>query len=121
MAWVWQPRKQSACQGVRQVGHLAAAANHALDHHVDRLADDHARAARLTEALNAIEGFDARNATNMVFVSTDEKYHVPLRAHLAAEGMTVGAFIPDLRIVCHLDIVDAQLDLLINAFASYER
>ena len=107
--------------GVRQVGHLAAAANHALDHHVDRLADDHARAARLTEALNAIEGFDARNATNMVFVSTDEEHHAPLRAHLAAEGMAVGAFIPDLRIVCHLDIDDAQLDLLIKAFASYVR
>ena len=39
--------------GMRQVGILAAACLHALDHHVERLAEDHARARRLAEGLRA--------------------------------------------------------------------
>ncbi|MGE0726091.1 MAG: low specificity L-threonine aldolase, partial [Alphaproteobacteria bacterium] len=56
---------------MRQAGILAAAGLHALDHHVDRLAEDHANARRLAEGLAAIPGVavDLASAeTNMVYV-----------------------------------------------------
>jgi threonine aldolase len=48
--------RKMAGGGMRQAGLLAAAASHALDHHIDRLADDHALAQRLAQGLEGIEG-----------------------------------------------------------------
>lgn len=59
---------------MRQSGVLAAAAMHALDHHVDRLADDHANARRLAEGLNEIEGLhvdEGATQTNLVYCTID--------------------------------------------------
>lgn len=62
--------RKMAGGGLRQAGMIAAAGIHALNHHVERLADDHANAAALAEALGSIDGVEvtAQN-TNMVFAS----------------------------------------------------
>jgi threonine aldolase len=106
--------------GIRQGGVLAAACLHALDHHVERLADDHARAKRLAEALAGLPGLDVspeRVDTNMVLVGItdpeDDADHAVARAR--AEGILVGRM--DTRIVrlaIHLDVDDAKLARVID-------
>ena len=54
---------------MRQAGVLAAAALHALEHHVERLADDHANARRLADGLAGLPGVSVEPPqTNIVFV-----------------------------------------------------
>jgi len=106
--------------GQRQVGHVAAAGLHALTHHVERLAEDHAHAARLASGLDAIDLANARAATNMVFVDVPVEHRAALIAHVASVGIVLGGWRAEgLRIVCHLDIDSAAVDRLIEAFASY--
>jgi threonine aldolase len=91
--------------GWRQAGILAAAGLYALDHHVDRLAEDHANARLLAETLRA-NGVAAREPeTNIVLVDVPD---APARAVLAKEqGVLVSAFGPDvLRLVTHLDVTE---------------
>jgi len=107
--------------GIRQGGVLAAACLHALDHHVERLALDHARAKKLAEALVGLPGLDVspdRVDTNMVLVGItdpeDDADHAVARAK--AEGILVGRL--DKRIVrlaIHLDVDDAKLARTIDA------
>lgn len=93
--------------GLRQSGLLAAAARHALDHHVQRLADDHALAQRLAAGLQGIEGLRVRSAqTNIVFIDVDGGRGPDLLAHLARDGVLATGLI-GLRFVTHLD-VDAE-------------
>ena len=61
--------RKMAGGGMRQAGLLAAAASHALDHHVERLAEDHALARRLAEGLAGIEGLAVEPPhSNIIFV-----------------------------------------------------
>ncbi|MDO9436803.1 low-specificity L-threonine aldolase [Hydrogenophaga sp.] len=93
--------------GLRQAGILAAAAHHALDHHVRRLADDHALAQRLAQGLAGIDGLAVRSAqTNIVFVDVANGRGPDLLAHLANDGVLATGLI-GLRFVTHLD-VDAE-------------
>jgi len=104
----------------RQIGHVAAAGLYALDHHVDRLAVDHAQAARLSSELGSIDLVTARAATNMVFVDVPLEHRKALSAHVARAGFALGGFRADgLRIVCHLDIDAGAIDGLVEAFAAY--
>jgi threonine aldolase len=92
--------------GMRQVGVLAAAAQHALDHHVERLAEDHEHARLLAERL----GVDpATVETNMVVVAGVE---APLVAEAAkAQGVLVGQVSADrIRLVTHLDVDRAGVE-----------
>jgi threonine aldolase len=104
--------------GMRQAGILAAAGLHALDHHVARLADDHARAARLATMLGSLgEVSDVAQHTNMVFVTVPRERLARLRA--AAETRQVRLSIgddPRLRMVLHLDVHDAALERIAGAF-----
>lgn len=106
---------------MRQVGILAAGAAHALDHHIDRLADDHKRAKRLAEGLDAVDGFSAEVAqvqTNMVFVAVDpSRDGTAWEKHLADNGVLISAG-PTTRLVTHLDIDDADIEQMIAATAS---
>lgn len=89
--------------GMRQAGILAAAGRYALAHHVERLADDHARARRLAHAV----GVDAAAVeTNIVPISVDD---APAYAAAArAEGVLVSVVGPRrVRLVTHLDVDDA--------------
>lgn len=103
--------------GMRQAGILAAAALHALDHHVARLADDHARARALWEGLRAA-GLDVEAApeTNIVYARIED---APSFAnHLGEAGVRVVAVAADrVRFVTHLDVDDAGITYAISACA----
>ena len=96
--------------GMRQVGVLAAAGLYALDHHLARLAEDHARAARLAARLAGVVPGVAPAETNIVVVDlTDHHLRADeLAAKARAEGVGVSALGPrTLRAVTHLDVDDA--------------
>jgi threonine aldolase len=96
--------------GMRQVGLLAAAASHALDHHLVRLADDHALAQRLADGLRGIDGLRVRSAhTNIVFVDVDGGRATDLLAYLKQHGVLATGLI-GLRFVTHLDVDVAGID-----------
>ena len=99
-ARVWRKRLGG---GMRQVGVLAAAGRYALEHHLDRLADDHRHAREIAAAL----GRDADAVdTNIVVLDVDDAGQVAKAA--AAEGVLVSALGPRfLRLVTHLDVDDA--------------
>lgn len=109
--------------GMRQAGILAAACLHALDHHVSRLADDHARAAALADALGALPGLAVTaQHTNMVFVEVAEARLPALRAHMAAAGIRLSiGYTPQIRLVTHLDIDDAGVRRAVDAFGAFFR
>jgi threonine aldolase len=105
--------------GMRQVGVLAAAALHALDHHIDRLADDHANARRLADGLGRIAGVTVvRPDTNIVFASVAGERTVALLAHLKQRGVLATGLI-GLRFVTHLDVDAAGVDHTIAAVSEF--
>ena len=108
--------------GMRQVGILAAAALHALDHHVARLAEDHARARRLADGFAGAPGARViAPDTNIVFVdleppAADARSVV---AGLAERGVRMSAYGPRrVRAIAHLDVDDAGIERAIEAFAA---
>jgi threonine aldolase len=106
--------------GLRQVGLLAAAANHALDHHVDRLADDHANARRLADGLARIAGISVvAPDTNIVFAHLAQRDRsAALLAHLEQRGVLATGLI-GLRFVTHLDVDAAGVDRAIAAVGEF--
>jgi len=90
--------------GMRQVGLLAAAVNHALDHHVERLAEDHAHARALAEGLQGLPGVTVHAPqTNIVFVDlAPEKAAGAVERLKAAGVLCTGLY--RLRLVTHLDV-----------------
>ncbi len=107
--------------GLRQAGIVAAAGLYALEHHIERLADDHANAARLAEGLAAIDGVKIDSyATNMVFIRLDDEVlgeHPDLREDLAGRGILTRWSGPQSRLVTHLDVSAADMKTTIEAFA----
>jgi len=89
---------------MRQSGVLAAAAIFALDHHVQRLADDHAHARRLAQGLQGLRGVTvAPPQSNMVFVDLLPERAAGVAERLRERGLLViGA--ARLRLVTHLDV-----------------
>jgi threonine aldolase len=100
---------------MRQAGILAAAAMHALDHHIDRLADDHARARRLADGLQGLPGVAVQPPqTNMVFIELPRERAAAVVAALREQGvLSTGLY--QLRLVTHLDVNDEQIDQAIAA------
>jgi threonine aldolase len=96
--------------GMRQAGIIAAAALYALDHHVDRLADDHAHAQILARAVEAVDGLSLESGpveTNLVWIAVDPALGTApdLAARLRARGVLVSALGPQvLRACTHLDV-----------------
>ncbi len=102
--------RKMAGGGMRQVGLLAAAASYALDHHVDRLADDHALAKRLAQGLHGLAGLTVRSAqTNIVFVDVADNRGPALLEFLKERGV-LGTGMVGLRFVTHLDVDAAGID-----------
>jgi len=99
--------RKMAGGGMRQAGMLAAAALHALDHHIERLADDHALAQRLAAGLAGVPGLLVEAPhTNIVFVDLvggARDRSADLLAHLAAHGVRATGLYR-LRFVTHLDV-----------------
>jgi threonine aldolase len=103
---------------MRQAGVLAAAGLHALEHHVPRLAEDHANAQRLAAGLEGLGIAVEPVQTNMVFATFPKADCEALQAHLAEAGIT--AFIdPRARLVTHLDVNAAGIDAMVEATAAY--
>jgi threonine aldolase len=99
--------------GMRQVGILAAGALHALEHHVERLAEDHAHARRLAAGLAEMPGVKAPPApveTNIVLVDFVQPASEVV-ARLAAQRVLVNATGPhSVRLVTHLDVSASDID-----------
>ena len=86
--------------GMRQVGVLAAAGLHALDHHLERMAEDHEHARLLAEACGSDP---ALTETNIVVVDVPDAQAVVAAAH--DQGVLVGAVGPTkVRMLTHLDV-----------------
>ena len=96
--------------GMRQTGVLAAAALHALDHHVQRLAEDHANARRLAEGLQGLPGVSvAMPQTNIVFVDLAPDKPRDIVERLRRRGvLATGLY--RLRLVTHLDVSRVHVD-----------
>ncbi|RMH87235.1 MAG: low specificity L-threonine aldolase [Actinomyces sp.] len=105
---------------LRQSGVIAAAALYALDHHVDRLAEDHARARTLAEGLAELGCRVAdRVDTNLVYFDPTPAGLAPepFCAALLDEGVRMGPVRGSVRAVTHLDIDDADITAALAAAA----
>lgn len=99
---------------MRQAGVIAAGALYALEHHVDRLAEDHAHAGILADAVEAAEGLElhSRPDTNIVFFDVDAALGEAAEfvAALQGEGVYMLALGPEMvRAVTHLDVSEDQV------------
>lgn len=114
--------RKMAGGGMRQAGMLAAAALHALDHHIDRLADDHALAQRLAMGLAGVPGLQVEAPqTNIVFVDLvgdARDRSADLLAHLAAHGVRATGLYR-LRLVTHLNVDAAGVDHAVAAIRRF--
>lgn len=109
--------------GMRQAGLMAAAGLYALDNNIARLADDHANARALADALNGIDGVKIDPAlvqTNMVFMAIAPDLAGPLHEHLARRGMLISAA-PTIRLVTHLDVNRADVMAFAQAVRDFFR
>jgi threonine aldolase len=105
--------------GMRQSGFLAAACLYALEHHVERLAEDHRNAEYLAKRLTEIPEVTMQSqATNMVFARFPEADAHPLETYLAQRGI-LSEVLYESRFVTHLDIGKPDIDVFIDAVRSY--
>ncbi len=102
--------------GMRQAGVIAAAALYALEHHVERLAEDHANARRLAGGIHKVEGLEIDPEevdTNLVFFRVDPASGTAAEfcAHIREEGLLMLPTAPTtIRAVTHLDVDAAAVD-----------
>ena len=107
--------------GMRQAGILAAAGIYALEHHIDRLAEDHAKAQRLAQGLAQIVGlnFDPNTVqTNMVFVPLEKPCAQALAVFLKERGILITANNP-IRLVTHLDVDEQDIDTVLDGMRAF--
>ena len=105
--------------GTRQAGIIAAAGLHAIRHNLGTLAEDHRRARQLGKALQEMDAGGVRVCTNMVFLSPEAVHYGKLQAFLSDRGVTIARQQPEIRIVLHRDVDDADLQLIIDRFSDY--
>ena len=104
--------------GLRQVGVVAAAGLYALEHNVQRLADDHHRAGKLAAHFNDLESIGkATNQTNMVFLDTNAATLRDLKTYLLENDVVISGG----RLVFHKDISDSDLDRLLSVITEFAR
>jgi threonine aldolase len=118
-AWRWKQRIGGA---MRQAGIVAAAGIYALEHHVDRLADDHANARLFAERATSVEGVSLPYGaidTNIVFLDV-ARTGIPAKklvAHLESRSINIGAMGESLlRAVTHLDVDRPKVEEAAQAF-----
>jgi threonine aldolase len=113
MASAWRVRRRFG-GAMRQTGILTAAAEYALDHNLDRLAEDHVRARMLFDGIQGISGLTPVSPeTNILFIHVEPEVgtaeHVILEAR--ARGVLFSKFGSQrLRAVTHLEVDDAGID-----------
>ncbi|MFN7219404.1 MAG: low-specificity L-threonine aldolase [Burkholderiales bacterium] len=105
--------------GMRQAGIIAAAGIHALDHHVARLAEDHANAKALADGLNEVASLKVTMPqTNIVFVDVPSAEVQALQTHLAA-ARVIAIVGPRTRLVTHLDVTREDLMRVVELFRQF--
>ena len=112
--WRW---KQWLGGSMRQAGICAAACVYALDHHVDRLTDDHANARALARGLSQIDGIEVQQPeTNLVFFKPDgagisgDKMVEALRKH----GVLLATMDGRIRACTHLDVTAGMIEEMVG-------
>ena len=101
--------------GMRQAGVLAAAGLYALDHHVARLADDHALAQHLCDGLRSIGLAVEPVQTNIVFVQIPDSKVAAVSAAFKAQGV-LASIGTRTRLVTHLDVSGEDIDQVLEIF-----
>jgi len=114
--------RKMAGGAMRQAGLLAAAASYALDHHVERLAEDHALAQQLARGLDGLAGLKVEAPqTNIVFVDLvggARERSKELLEHLAKNGvLATGLY--RLRFATHLDVDAAGIERAVAAIRAF--
>jgi threonine aldolase len=111
--------KQRLGGALRQAGLLAGGMLYALDHHVERLAEDHRRATRLAEALQGIDALEVTPPdTNLVYLRCRQGSAAEAADRLRGQGVLVSHMPPDrLRACLHLGISDADVEQAIVGFS----
>ena len=108
--------------GMRQAGILAAAGLYALDHHIDRLAEDHWRARKLADTISQLPLFEFTPSsveTNIIVVPIHDPGVTPegVVEQLKSEGVLAVPFGPrEIRLVTHLGINDKDITRTIEVF-----
>jgi threonine aldolase len=109
--------KQMWGGAMRQAGIVAAAGLHALEHHVERLGEDHEHARRLADGLAELPGVELDPATvetNIVVFGVPDAFTLARR--LSEQGVMIGAMGPrTMRAVTHLDVDRAGIERALNA------
>ena len=108
--WRW---KQRLGGSMRQAGICAAACVFALDHHVDRLADDHANARALARGLSQIAGMEVQEPeTNLVFFKPDARGVTgeKMVAALRQRGVLLAMMDGRIRACTHLDVTAGMIE-----------
>jgi len=113
--------------GMRQAGIIAAGALYALDHNVERLADDHRNAQILVRAVEESEGLRLESGpveTNLVWIEVDPSIGTAqeVAARLKADGVLVSALGPQvLRACTHLDVSREQAEFAAERLRALDR
>src|SRR6202012_4720043 len=119
--WRW---KQRLGGSMRQSGICAAACLYALDHHVDRLADDHANARALARGLSQIAGINVQEPeTNLVFFRPDGARITGDRMvdALRQRGVLLATMDGSIRACTHLDVTAAMIEETVGAVRDIAR
>lgn len=103
---------------MRQAGVLAAAGLYALEHHVQRLAEDHANAEYLAEGLRTAGLSVVPPQTNVVYLQVAVSQIDGLKAHLRQRGI-LASVAPRTRLMTHMDLPRVQIDRAIQVFREY--
>ncbi|MCB0769031.1 MAG: aminotransferase class I/II-fold pyridoxal phosphate-dependent enzyme [Flavobacteriales bacterium] len=110
--------------GMRQAGMLAAACHYALDHHVDRLKEDHLRAKELEKVLLQqpyVASIMPVQTNIVIFTLAKERPTEAFLSTLQERGIRAVAFGPGMiRMVLHLDVSDADMDHILTQLAQVE-
>jgi threonine aldolase len=104
--------------GMRQAGVLAAAGLYALEHNVQRLAEDHANAEYLAAGLRDAGLKVSVPQTNVVYIEVPAAQIQGLKAHLRNCGI-IATIAPRTRLMTHMDLPRAKIDAAVQAFRGY--
>ena len=110
--------------GMRQAGVIAAAGMYALDHHVDRLKDDHANATLLASGLVSASRGQLKietPQTNILWAEVPEPLFAPFSAHLKVNGVSVSGAYGKQRWVTHLDVSRADIERALEIVSVFFR
>ncbi len=116
--------RKSMGGGMRQAGYLAAAGTYALEHHVERLRDDHNKARMLGDELSGLSYVHAvlPVATNIVIFDLDDSIDSDRFLDYLHQQGVLGMILKGqtIRFVFHLDISDAQFEEVLSAVKRFE-